>query len=190
MSQTAILETTEELTRSYLSFRLEDEKFAIPVGKVIEILEVPKITKVPRAPDYMKGVVNLRGSVLPVIDTHLKFGLPPTKLTVDTCIAVLDIEIDGEKIMLGALVDAVEEVLEINPEQISPSPSIGNKYKSEFIDGMAKVDEEFIMILSIDKVFSSDELITLKSVAEEKQPEEKKKKKKKKKKEAIKSNTN
>lgn len=162
MSQTAILEATEELTRSYLSFQLEDEKFAIAVGKVIEILEVPKITKVPRAPDYMKGVINLRGSVLPVIDTHLKFGLPPTKLTVDTCIAVLDIEIEGEKIMLGALVDAVEEVLEIGPEQISPSPSIGNKYKSEFINGMAKVDEEFIMILNIDKVFSSEEITVLK----------------------------
>jgi purine-binding chemotaxis protein CheW len=146
----------------YLSFRLGEEVFGVNVAKVLEILEITKITKVPKSPDYMRGVINLRGSVLPVIDTRVKFDMEQTTDTVNTCIMVLNIQMDNDAVILGALVDAVQEVLEISQEHIKAAPTIGSKYKSEFIDGMVKIDEQFIMILNMDKVLSSDELITMK----------------------------
>lgn len=148
---------------SYLSFKLGDEIFAAHVSKVLNILEMTRITEVPRAPEYMKGVINLRGTVLPVVDTRIKFGMSPTEYTPNTCIIVMDIDMDGDSIYVGALVDSVQEVLEIENKEILPPPSIGSKYKSEFISGMYKSDEEtFIMILNMDLVFSADELTALK----------------------------
>ncbi len=146
---------------SYLSFKLGDESFATHVSKVLNILEMVRITEVPKAPIYMKGVINLRGSVLPVIDTRIKFGMSPLVVTQNTCIVVLTVEIGGELVDVGALVDSVQEVIEIEDLQILPPPSIGIKYKSDFIDGMLKVDDQFIMLLNLDKVFSTDEIITL-----------------------------
>jgi len=160
--------TAETAINSYLSFRLSDEVFAANVGKVLEILELTKITKVPKAPDYMRGVINLRGSVLPVVDTRIKFGLPLTPDTVNTCIVVLNIQIDNEELKVGALVDAVQEVLDLSPDMISEPPNIGNKYRSEFIQGMGKVDEDFIMILDVDQVFSLDELLNIRQNSSDK----------------------
>lgn len=154
-----------ETLNSYLTFRLGDELFAANVSKVIEILEIPKITRVPRSPDFMRGVINLRGSVLPVIDTRAKFGLPQTEDTVNTCIIVLSVELEGQTITIGAISDAVQEVLEIDESQVQAAPSIGSKYKSEFIDGMVKRDEQFIMILNLDMVFSSNEASILQEIA-------------------------
>ena len=151
----------EELSSlsSYLSFKLGDEVFAANVSKVLDILEMTNITKVSKAPPYMKGVINLRGTVLPLIDTRIKFGLSPTEFTPNTCILVLDIKIENEGIQIGSLVDSVQEVMEIEPHQILPPPNIGSKFHSEFITGMYKVrEDQFIMILDVDKVFSSDEL--------------------------------
>ena len=145
---------------SYLSFKLGDEIFAANVSKVLNILEMTKITKVPRAPEYMKGVINLRGTVLPLVDTRIKFGLPTTEFTANTCILVLDIQIESDTLQVGALVDAVQEVLEIEPNQILPPPNIGSKFHSQFVSGMYKSSEDqFIMILDMDKVFSTEELI-------------------------------
>ncbi len=146
---------------SFLSFKLGEETYAANVSKVLNILEMVKITKVPKAPDYMKGVINLRGTVLPLVDTRIKFGLEETAYTSNTCILVLDIEMEGETVQVGALVDSVQEVLELNNEEILPPPSIGKKYKSEFIEGMAKMDDQFIMVLNMDMIFSTDELIAL-----------------------------
>lgn len=156
-----ISKETITVSHPYLSFRLGEELFAVNVAKVLEILEITKITKVPKSPEYMRGVINLRGSVLPVIDTRAKFDMELTTDTVNTCIMVLNIEMEGENLVLGALVDAVQEVLEIGGEQIKPAPTIGSKYKSEFIDGMVKIDEQFIMLLNMDRVLSSNELITV-----------------------------
>jgi len=153
----------EELTKinSYLSFKLGEEEFAAHVGKVLNILELTKITEVPKAPDYMKGVINLRGTVLPVVDTRIKFGMTPTEYTNNTCIVVMEVELDNDIVQVGALVDSVQAVREIDDTQIQPPPSIGSKYKSEFIYGMVKVDEKFIMLLDMEKVFSSDEIVSL-----------------------------
>jgi purine-binding chemotaxis protein CheW len=148
--------------KTFLSFKLSEEVFAINVSKVINILEMSHITKIPKAPNYMKGVINLRGTVLPVVDLRIKFGLPEKEATVDTSIIVLSIDLNGESMLIGTLVDAVREVLELKVNEIAPSPTIGAKYNSGFIEGMWRLDEKFIMILDIDKVFSTDEVIDFK----------------------------
>jgi purine-binding chemotaxis protein CheW len=144
-------------SHSYLTFRLADELFAANVSKVLEILEISKITKVPRSPGFMRGVINLRGSVLPVIDARQKFGLSETPDTINSCIIVLDIAIQEQHITIGTVVDAVQEVMEIVESAIQPAPSIGSKYRNEFIQGMVKHDEQFIMVLDLDRVFSTEE---------------------------------
>ena len=154
---------------SYLTFKLGEEEFAAHVGKVLNILEMTKITEVPKSPDYMKGVINLRGSVLPVIDTRIKFGMTPTEYTPNTCIVVMDIDMDGDSIHVGALVDSVQAVLEIEDTQILPAPSIGHKYRSEFIEGVANINDSFIMILNMDEVFSSEEVHDMHDKAAENQ---------------------
>jgi purine-binding chemotaxis protein CheW len=153
MSVTEITEITQ-----YLTFKLEDEIFALDIGKVREVLDYTAITKVPRTPDFMRGVINLRGTVVPVVDMKLKLGMMRTEKTIHTCIIIAEIELDGEVIVLGAIADSVQEVIELEPEHIEPAPRIGTGLKIEFIKGMGKRDDEFIIILDIDKVFSSDEL--------------------------------
>jgi len=157
----------EEVTdvNSYLSFKLGKEEFALHVSKVLNILEMTRITEVPKAPVYMKGVINLRGMVLPVIDTRLKFGLTETVSTEKTCIVVMELKLENDKVFVGALVDEVLAVLELEENQIQSPPSIGSKYKSEFIYGMAKHDDSFIMLLDMEKAFSDDEIIELKEQA-------------------------
>lgn len=146
---------------TYLSFKLGEELFATNVEKVLNILEYKKITKIPDAPAYMKGVINLRGKVLPVVDMRIKFGLPETENTVETSIIVLDIEMDGTRVDLGILVDSVCEVLEIDRTLIEPSPSIGTRYKAQFIEGLWRKEDKFIMLLHIDSIFSADEIISV-----------------------------
>jgi purine-binding chemotaxis protein CheW len=153
MSVTGITETTQ-----FLTFKLDEEIFSVDISKVREVLDFTTITKVPRTPDFMKGVINLRGSVVPVVDMRLKFGMPATEKSVNTCIIIVEINLDGETTVLGALADSVQEVMDLEPEQIEPPPKIGTRLKTEFIKGMGKQDDHFIMILDIDRVFSSDEL--------------------------------
>jgi len=149
---------------SFLTFRLGDELFAANVSKVIEILEVPKITKVPRSPEFMRGVVNLRGNVLSVIDSRAKFGLPPTADTINTCIIVMIVNVEGQDITMGVIVDAVQEVMEIEESNIQALPEIGSKYKTEFIEGMVKRDDQFIMILNMNLLFSANEVSILQDI--------------------------
>ncbi len=151
---------------SFLTFRMDDELFGVDVKKVIEILEVPAITKIPLAPNYMAGIINLRGKVLPLIDTKVKFGLEPIEFTVDTCIVVIEIEVEGETLQIGTLVDAVLEVLEISQDEVQPSPSIEAKYKLEFIRGMIRKDEDFIMLLNLDQVFSIQDVMYMQEANE------------------------
>jgi purine-binding chemotaxis protein CheW len=153
MSVTEISEAVQ-----YLTFKLDEEVFALDVAKVREILDFTDITKVPQTPDFMRGVINLRGSVVPVVDMRLKFGMSMTEKTVNTCIVVVEVATEGETTVLGALADSVQEVIELEPGQIEPAPRIGTKLRTDFIRGMGKHDGRFIMILDIDKVFSSDEI--------------------------------
>jgi len=151
---------------SFLSFKLDEEFFAANVAKVLEILEMTRITKVPKAPAYMRGVINLRGQVLPVIDTRVKFGMPMTEDTENTCIVVVEMRLEEERLNVGILVDSVDEVLELDEESILPPPSIGDKFRSEFITGMTKAEDKFLMILEVNKILSFDEKEMLKQHAE------------------------
>jgi purine-binding chemotaxis protein CheW len=144
--------------KPYLTFTLDDELFSVEVSKVREVLDYTNITKIPRTPEYMRGVINLRGSVVPVIDLRLKFGMSKTENKRNTCIIVLEINSEDETIILGALADSVQEVYELEPDQIEPAPRFGTKFKAEFLRGMGKRDEKFLMILDIDKVFTCEEL--------------------------------
>lgn len=152
--------------QSYLTFRLAEELFATNVNKVLEILEIPKITKVPHSPVFMRGVINLRGSVLPVIDARAKFGMNETQDTVNSCIMVLEVNTQDQTITIGAVVDSVQEVMEINSVDIQPAPSIGLRYRSEFIDGMVKSNEGFIMMLDLAKVLSTEDATILQQMSD------------------------
>ena len=149
---------------TFLSFSLGNELFAVNVSKVLTILELRPITKVPNSPEYMRGVINLRGNILPVIDMRIKFGMKPIEFTTNTCINVLNIIVDDENVQLGILVDAVDKVFEIKDSEIEESPSIGTKYKTDFIQGMYKLNEGFIMLLNIDLIFNTDKLIITKEL--------------------------
>ena len=159
-----VMDITE--VRQYLTFKLGEEVFGLDVGKVREILDFTTITKVPRTPEFMRGVINLRGSVVPVVDMRVKFGMSATEKTVNTCIIVTEVELEGDVTVLGALVDSVQEVFELEPSQIEPSPRIGTKLKTEFIKGMGKRDERFIILLDVDKAFSAEELSLVSTSAE------------------------
>jgi purine-binding chemotaxis protein CheW len=147
----------------YLTFKLGEELFALDVTQVQEVLDVTAITKVPRSADFMRGVINVRGNVVPVADLRVKFGLPPIETTLDTRIVVMEIVIDNETTVLGALADSVHDVMDIGRDQIEPAPRIGAKKDARFIKGIGKQDEQFIIILDIDKVFSSEEILALPS---------------------------
>ena len=142
----------------FLTFKLADEVYALDIGKVREVLDFTTVTRVPRTPDFMRGVINLRGSVVPVVDLRLKFGMTATEKTANTCVIITEVAVDGDTMVLGALADSVQEVLDLEPEQISAPPKIGTKLRTEFIRGMGKRDDRFIIILDIDKVFSLEEL--------------------------------
>lgn len=161
MSTTGITETTQ-----YLTFKLEEEVFAVDVAKIREILDFTLATKVPGTPEFMRGVINVRGNVVPVVDMRLKFGLSMTEKTVDTCIVVMEIAVEDDKTILGALVDSVQEVFELEANQIEPPPRIGSRWRTEFIKGIGKRNEELIIILDIDRVFSSTELGVIQEAGE------------------------
>lgn len=148
-------------TAQYLSFRLQDEIYAVDVANIREIIDFNTVTKVPRTPGFMRGVINLRGSVVPVIDMKLKFGMPETGRTVNTCIIVMEAPMDGEMVTLGCLADAVQEVLDLEPGQVAPAPRMGTRLNTDFIKGMGKRNDDFIIILDIARIFSGDELHTL-----------------------------
>ena len=158
----SIAETTQ-----YLTFKLEDEVYATDIAQVREVLEYSRVTKVPRTPDYMRGVINLRGHVVPVLDLKLRFGMSRTEQTVNTCVIIVEVNIEGEKTIIGALADSVQEVIEMDASVIQPAPKIGTKLNTDFIRGMGKRDEQFVIILDIDKVFSTDDMDAVKASTDE-----------------------
>lgn len=145
-------------SNQFLTYKLGDEMFAVGVAQVREVLELAPITKVPTAPEYMRGVVNVRGNAIPVVDLRLKFGLPRVPDTLHTRIIVLELKLDGEACVIGGIADSVHEVIELDPAQTNPPPTIAMRWRSEFIRGMGRRGDEFIIILDIDAVFSASDL--------------------------------
>ncbi|MBZ2179820.1 MAG: chemotaxis protein CheW [Acidobacteriota bacterium] len=142
----------------YLTFKLGAEVFALEVKKVREVLDFTTITKIPRTPEFLRGVINLRGSVVPVVDLRLGFGLDSVEPTVNTCIIVVEVVMAQETIIVGALADAVEEVIDIDASDIQPPPRLGSAIQTDFIQGMGKRENGFLMILNIDRIFSTGEV--------------------------------
>jgi purine-binding chemotaxis protein CheW len=149
-------ETVE--AKTYLTFTLDHEDFAVDVAGVREVLDFTTVTRVPRTPEFMKGVINLRGSVVPVVDLRLKFGLLEAEKTVDTCVIVLEVELEGEVTVIGAIADSVKEVFELGSSDIEPPPRLGTRFETEFISGMGKHNDDFIIILDVNRVFSGQEM--------------------------------
>lgn len=149
----------------FLTFTLGKEIFALDIGTVREVLELTSITKIPRTPDFMRGVINLRGHAVPVVDMRLKLGMSRGEDTVDTCIIIVEIEFEGEFTVMGALVDSVREVFEMTPDTIEPAPKMGAAINAEYIKGMGRQNEQFIIIIDINKIFSAEELAMAKDMA-------------------------
>lgn len=140
----------------YLTFSLASEEYGLEILKVREIIGIMDITSMPQMPSYVKGVINLRGKVIPVIDLRLKFGLEPAEYTEQTCIVVVDV---GS--LVGVIVDTVQEVLDIDASQIDPPPPLGASVDISFVMGMGKVKDDVKILLDIDKVLGSDELVSM-----------------------------
>lgn len=156
-----------EQYRQFLSFVLDGEVFAFDVAKVREILDRTDTTRIPRMPPYMRGALNLRGSVVPVIDLRVKFGLEPVEPTPDTCVVVIEVEVDGEPAVIGGMVDAVEEVFELPDDRLEAPPKMGARLDVEFIEAMGRREEDFVIILDADRVFSVDEVIEIRASVED-----------------------
>ena len=150
---------TQSESVQYLTFTLDGEAFATEITKVREVLEYTEVTRVPRTPEFMQGVINLRGNVVPVIDLRLQFGMAVCENTVDTCIIIIEVNIDGHVTVLGALADSVQEVIELRADQMEPAPALGTRVNNKFIQAMGKThDERFIIVLDMDNVFSLEQI--------------------------------
>lgn len=143
---------------TFLSFNVQDELFAINVSSVLTILNYTKITKIPKAPDYIIGMINYRGVVLPIIDLHIKLDIGVTEIKSNTCILAVEIINEDEQFRFGILVDNVNEVYELASDEIMPTPNIGKNFRLEIIDGIYKTGELFIMLLDIEKIFVLDDI--------------------------------
>jgi purine-binding chemotaxis protein CheW len=159
---------TEDLTpRRYLTFTLHKEVFAVPVAPIREIIEYPAVTEIPLAPEFLRGVINLRGSVVPLIDIAARFGRGPSEITWRTCVIVF--ETSGEDSLhhlLGIMVDTVHEVLDVAPSHVEPRPEFGAALRTEFVAGMVNRNGKFVVVLDIDKVLNAQELRRLITHAE------------------------
>ncbi|MGE5414492.1 MAG: chemotaxis protein CheW [Syntrophomonadaceae bacterium] len=142
----------------YLTFSLSGGEYAIAVLRVREIIEHESVTRVPSTPDFVRGVINLRGSVVPVVDLALKFGLPPSPVTKRTCIVIVEAESAGERIVMGVLADAVNQVVEFASGEIEPPPSFGAPIRVDFLAGLGKLGDAFVLVLDTDRVLSTEEL--------------------------------
>ncbi len=152
---------TTDTALQYLTFSLGDEVFAMDIRTVREIIQHAAMTVVPLMPDFVRGVINLRGAVVPVIDLQSRFGRARTQVGKKTCIIIFDARVDGETLELGLMVDSVSEVIDILPSQIEPPPQFGTTIERDFIRGMGKVDGEFIVILEPDRALNVDDMALL-----------------------------
>jgi len=146
---------------SFLIYKLGTELFATNVGNIVKILEISEITKIPGAPEYVKGIINLRGSVLPVIDGRIKLGFPDTVYTRNSCIVVFEILIAGSVEIIGVIVDAVLKVTTFNTENILPPPNVGMKFSKDYLLGVHRNNNGFVLIIDINKVFTGEDLVGL-----------------------------
>src|SRR6185369_3836668 len=150
----------------YLTFVLGGEVFAIGILSIKEIIEYSHLTAVPMTPEYVRGVINLRGAVVPVLDLQVRFGKPSSPVTKRTCNIIVEVEAAGERHDIGIVVDTVNAVLDIPDSEIEPPPTFGAHIRTEFIQGMGKVNGQFVVLLNVDRVLAGDELQALTQASE------------------------
>ena len=156
-----------ERAGQYLTFELGKEIYGLEILKVQEIIGMMNVTSVPRTPEYVRGVINLRGKVIPVIDLRLKFGMASQEDTSRTCIIVVQVRGADQQVTMGIIVDEVSEVLDVNPDQMEPSPSLGNGVEADFIFGMGKIGDKVVMLLDVDKALSTTDEALLTRISQE-----------------------
>ncbi len=153
--------TASAVARQFLTFQLGGEMYAVGILRIKEIIEYGALTAVPMMPSFIRGVINLRGSVVPVVDLRARFGAGPTPIGRRTCIVIVEIEADGESQVVGVLVDAVHEVLDIADADIEPAPSFGTQIRPDFVAGMGKVAGNFVILLDLARVLAVDEMASV-----------------------------
>jgi len=156
-----IKEQEAAVQQQYLTFFLAEEEYAVSIQKVKEIIEFTSITKVPKVPRWIRGVINLRGNVVPVVDLAVRFGLDERPTTKTTCIVIVEVQQDAENTVMGVIADAVNQVIELNPDDIEQPPAFGTRVRLEYLAGMGKLGKKFALILNIDRVLSAAELLTV-----------------------------
>ena len=156
-----IKEKEEVIQQQYLTFFLADEEYAINIQRVKEIIEYTTVTKVPKVPEWIRGVINLRGNVVPVVDLTVRFGLKERPVSKTTCIVIVEIEQDSERAVMGVIADAVNQVIDLAPKDIEEPPAFGTRVRLEYLFGMGKLGKKFALILNIDSVLSNTELLTV-----------------------------
>jgi purine-binding chemotaxis protein CheW len=149
--------TLNDTKSQYLTFQIGEDVFALEIAKVHEILSYTRITRVPRMPKFLNGVINLRGHIVPVVDLRHKLGMAPSEMTSDTCIVITETTIQGEAVIVGILTDSVREVINLEPEQIFLPPKVGIRINPEFVKHIGK-HENLMMILDIDRVLAFEEI--------------------------------
>jgi purine-binding chemotaxis protein CheW len=159
MESTITRETVEQ--QQYLTFQMSEDEYAVGIPHVREIIEYSAVTRVPKAPAWIRGVINVRGSVVPVVDLAVKFGVAARPVTKTTCIIILEIKLDGEDSTMGVIADAVNEVTNFAEEDIAEAPSFGTRVRVEYLLGMAKIGKKFALMLDIHKVLSGEEMVRL-----------------------------
>ena len=160
---TATNEAVEQ--KQYLTFLLANEEYAIGILKVKEIIEYDTVTTVPKTPKWVRGVINLRGAVVPVVDLSIKFGLELKPVTKTTCIVIVETQFESQNTTIGIIVDAVSQVMELATEDLQPVPEFGTRVKVDYLLGMAQLGKKFALLLDVDRVLSIDELLDLNGVA-------------------------
>lgn len=156
-----IKEREEMVQQQYLTFFLADEEYAINIQRVKEIIEYTTVTRVPKVPEWIRGVINLRGNVVPIVDLTVRFGLEESPVTKTTCIVIVEVEQDSERAVMGVVADAVNQVIDLAPKDIEEPPAFGTRVRLEYLFGMGKLGKKFALILNIDRVLSNTELLTV-----------------------------
>jgi purine-binding chemotaxis protein CheW len=154
-------EKEETLQQQYLTFFLADEEYAINIQRVKEVIEYSTVTKVPKVPEWIPGVINLRGNVVPVVDLTARFGIESRAITKTTCIIIVEVEQESERTVMGVIADAVNQVIDLAPKDIEEPPAFGTRVRLEYLFGMGKLGKKFALILNIDSVLSNTELLTV-----------------------------
>ncbi|MFT5661536.1 MAG: purine-binding chemotaxis protein CheW [Sulfurimonas sp.] len=167
------IKKTKELTSAnrYLTFSVDDEKYGIHISRIKEIIATINITHIPKTPDFVKGVINLRGSIIPVVDVRLKFGMQEREMDINTAIIIYEVD----KSSIGFIVDQVEDVLSIDKKHISEAPRFGSNIDTSFIENVAEVENDVIMLLNLEKIFEAEELLDISKLERDETPKEEEK---------------